>query len=776
MSIFGSWKESGVIPSFDYSADPRSDVRTEWDPGVLPITRRHIHVTGNQRLSILADNHGTFALLDESEGLRWWTPNDPAGTGYTTIKTEDGDWGTHADLWPSKTPTITFGPDFGAISASAGALSVQKTVTWPYGESPFVGIQVTVRNTGQEPITFELHESWQVWAEWLNLEESTGAGGWSEIPHERREQIARESASFTVAVEGNRITAHEKRWTTPSTSPEEVFGSPVSLSLESLNGSDFSLDASADHFPTLTARANIALQPGEVRSYSFRFGVLETSMVQAHELESVIASSRQQLENSLPVVDAPTDNWSREARWHASSLMSGISVDKVLGHHTLNQGSTYLYVLGENAAARDPLQHALPLIYIRPDLAFSVFVNTCRWADPSGALPYSLSGSKSRWTVNREPSDQNLWSLWFAAEYLAATGDRAAFDQKIGFHPEYDVAPVTIIENLRRQHRYFVDVVGTGAHGHVRMMNADWNDVAIAESGVDEELMWREGESVLNSAMAATVLPVWATAAEAFGLNQEAKEARHIADTLREKVRSEWNGRWFRRAYGPGADPVGDKDMWLEVQPWALLSGAADADMAKTLLSELQEGASKNSPVGTRSVWPLSNPRRNDLWQAGEGTLGGPWFAVNMTLAWAAKAYDEDFAWEEFTRMTLHRHQTTYPDQWAGTLSGPDSYNAPESKNPGKSWVLPVLGHAMQSFPIGNMHAHAQPLLTYLRLLGVGPGVDGGLTVSGGRGSWESSVLSVKADGSGSLSPIGETTVHHRNGATQSNGEKVTWS
>ena len=103
----------------------------------------------------------------------------------------------------------------------------------------------------------------------------------------------------------------------------------------------------------------------------------------------------------------------------------------MLGGHTLNQGSVYGFVLGANAAARDQLQHALPLVYTEPDLALSVLRNTCAWATPQGDLPYALGGDKRPMTDLLQPSDQNLWAFWLAAEYAAATGYLAAFDQPL---------------------------------------------------------------------------------------------------------------------------------------------------------------------------------------------------------------------------------------------------------------------------------------------------------------------------------------------------------
>ncbi|MER6949664.1 hypothetical protein ABT294_37195 [Nonomuraea sp. NPDC000554] len=71
--------------------------------------------------------------------------------------------------------------------------------------------------------------------------------------------------------------------------------------------------------------------------------------------------------------------------------------------------------------------------------------------------------------------------------------------------------------------------------------------------------------------------------------------------------------------------------------------------------------------------------------------------------------------------MSLAAHTAAYPDVWEGTLSGPDAYLAPETDRPGRTWDLAEVGVAMQAYPVANLHSHSQPLLAYLRLLGVDP-------------------------------------------------------
>src|SRR5690606_34081792 len=124
------------------------------------------------------------------------------------------------------------------------------------------------------------------------------------------------------------------------------------------------------------------------------------------------------------------------------------------------------------------------------------------------------------------------------------------------------------------------------------------------------------------------------------------------------------------------------------------------------LLAHIDANHRTGAPVGARVKWPADPAQvESGIW--GMGTLGGSWFAIDMTLAWAAATVDIDLAWDVWRRMTLGAHTAAYPEIWEGTLSGPDSWNGPESPRAGRTWVLSEL-IAMQAFPVANLHSHAQ--------------------------------------------------------------------
>jgi len=770
-SVYGRWITRDGLPAFVYGADQETLAAAEWDPTIGPRTRRHWVLVGNQAVRLEAANDGTVALFDEGDGLRWLTAADPTGTGVSILTDGDKTWGSaYAQRAGGRPSRRTFGPTWFEIEDAYRGLVLTRTILCPEGEVPWLLVRVRLelarRTRGSRAVQHV--ERWALRPRFLNLFESA----------DQRRTRAELAVSYDVTASSTGVLAVEQ-FADPGAGGDVgaaaafVIGPPATLALERLGDTEgvpgHHVEADSPH-PTLEIATALTLLPGERRDLWFRFGRRDASA--PDDPASYFDDAMRALSARLPRASASAREAAREIPWHAALLSGGVAVDRVIGGHSLDQASTYSYLVGFNGAARDPLQHALPLVYVQPALALSVLRNTCAWATPEGKLPYALDGAKRPTDLLFRPSDSNLWALWLAAEYAAATGDLAAFDQPLAYHPAHAAAAAPLREHLRRQFRYFVDVVGRGAGNHVRILNADWNDLAISESGVDPQVMIEQGGSVLNSAMAAWVLRVFAGLATRLGESALAAEAAAQADDLRGLVAQAWNGRWFHRAYAPGGVPVGDVDCWLEVQPWALLCDAADASRARALLHTIDAGHRAHSPLGARVRWPAEQALV-DAGQWGDGTRGGIWYSITMTLVWAAAHVSRRLAWDEWRRMTLGAHTAAYPEIWEGTLSGPDAWNGPESTRPGRTWSA-APAFAMQAFPVNNMHSHAQPLLAYLRLLGIEPTADGALAIGGG-GSFRSQVLRLGRDGHGSLLAAGDVVLETRHGILRGGPGAVQW-
>src|SRR5258708_36311404 len=108
--------------------------------------------------------------------------------------------------------------------------------------------------------------------------------------------------------------------------------------------------------------------------------------------------------------------------------------------------------MGFQGAARDPLQHALPFVFSAPHIAREVLRYTLKEIQPDGSIPYGIVGRGAPMPVAYRPSDQEMWLLWLASEYVLATRDRGFLGERIPPYGRQKAGPQdpSVQELLRR--------------------------------------------------------------------------------------------------------------------------------------------------------------------------------------------------------------------------------------------------------------------------------------------------------------------------------------
>ena len=492
----------------------------------------------------------------------------------------------------------------------------------------------------------------------------------------------------------------------------------------------------------LLLERNLKLQPQESRTLFFLYGYKP----QGFEINALVAKysadpaglwSRSSAAWKTDGVrfSTPAEPWvERETSWHNYYLRSNLTYDSFFRQHILSQGHVYQYIIGFQGAARDPLQHTLPFIFSKPEIARAVIRYTLKEIQSDGSIPYGIVGSGVPMPAIFRPSDQEMWLLWCASEYVLATRDKNFLDEKIPIYPHQMANPSdpTVRELLQRSYTHLTQDLGVGRHGLMRLSNGDWNDeVVVMRSSTASQAssgeVRQQAESVLNAAMASYVLDYYAQMLALIGETSAANEARAKAKAQREAVRATWQGKWFRRAWlGPQLGWLGEDHVWLEPQPWAIIGGAATPEQRATLITSLNDLVRKPSPIGAL-VQSQGDPTMNS--KVGTMTNGGIWPSINGTLIWALALVDGAQAWDEWKKNSLALHANVYPDIWYGIWSGPDTYNSVLSKYPGQTMFFDHSAdeqgaHAdsglnWTDFPVMNMHAHAWPLYSAAKLLGL---------------------------------------------------------
>ena len=520
-----------------------------------------------------------------------------------------------------------------------------------------------------------------------------------------------------------------------ATNGKAFFGSGGVLRPAGL-GSELDGDLSAEGPESaLLLERRFSLRPGESKTWRFLYGYVPrdkslVSLVNKYRTggSSLWAPSSGQWKKSGLRFETNSAPWAeRELTWSYYYARSSLTYDDFFGTHIISQGEIYQYIMGLQAAARDPLQHALPFIFSDPWIVKEILRYTLKEVRPDGSIPYSITGHGMPMpSTQDDSSDLGMWLIWVACEYVLATKDFAFLNEPVSKRShEGSAAPTESVRNLlARCYRYLIDAVATGPHGIMRMLMDDWLDALVYQAvpPKSREQYLRVGESVLNSAMASYVLDRYASLLVSVDPDL-AGDARKKADEHRQAARAQWTGEWFRRAWlGPDLSWLGEDSIWIEPQSWAIIGGAATEEQRRTLVRSIDEFLLGPSPIGAMRWGP--GPHRDQA-KIPPGASGHVNASLNGTLIWALSLVDGKMAWNAWKKNLLAEHAEAYPNVWYGIWSGPDSYAGAIDKYPGRqepSAAVLKTGRGDYSgvdFPVMNPHQHAWPLFSASKIIGL---------------------------------------------------------
>lgn len=473
----------------------------------------------------------------------------------------------------------------------------------------------------------------------------------------------------------------------------------------------------------MVAVSAMKLKAGEEITLTFIYGYLPDgfsvdALIQKYgeNPAAAFAESCEAWKNDRIRLELAGSEWiDRELLWHHHALLSAASYDTGMNQYILSQGHVYQYIMGFQGAARDPLQHAMPFIFTKPQMVREVILYTLKEVLPDGEIPYGMCGHGAIMLSPIRPSDSELWLLWTVSEFILATKDTDFLKETVEPYPYMGKRqqPCTVLELLQRVYTHFCVTTGRGMHGLPRLLGGDWNDNIVMGSITPKqhEKIYAEGESVLVGAMAAQVFTRYARMLTFAG--EDSAEITKQAVSLREAVKQQWNGKWLNRAWlGGDLGWIGEDLLWLEPQPWALMSNAVTGEQRKTLIEGIDRLLRNPSPIGAMlsSECPaqMKSPR-------GTFSNGGIWSSINGTLILALQRDDPDLAFEEWRKNTLAYHAEAYPEEWMGIWSGPDTYNSVLAEHPGSTYFEPEAGRRERmlnwtDFPVYNLHPHAWTL------------------------------------------------------------------
>ncbi len=376
---------------------------------------------------------------------------------------------------------------------------------------------------------------------------------------------------------------------------------------------------------------------------------------------------------------------------------------------------TYDYEWGRMLSSRDWAQHALPLCTTNPPLARSVLRLIMKRMHTSGEIELNEWGF--RWVDSgaMRTSDQQLFFFLLLVEYLRVTNDKTLLTELLPYFGEQGIVAGNAhsgLAHVRSAFLFLRDHIGTGPHGLVHLWNSDWNDLFYFWPTVlPYNQMFDQAESHMNTAMALVVLGDLATRLSSLhlaGASTEVEELvaniRAFRDALLSAFMADWGDRAFpRRAYLGGGRSVGEDEMWLEPQGYALQIAELREEQRRSLCAEIQRRLLQGEALGARQI---EKPEHRGSTLPGTRENGGFWFALHGPVVLGAAMLDRATAQRLLKRLTLAWYAEQYPKFWVGHWTGSDSWDSSLAPQSGlsKGW-MPFCAHA-----------HAWPLYTYLRL------------------------------------------------------------
>jgi cellobiose phosphorylase len=382
-----------------------------------------------------------------------------------------------------------------------------------------------------------------------------------------------------------------------------------------------------------------------------------------------------------------TFNWSRSASYYESGI-------------------------GRGMGFRDSNQDTLGFAHQIPGKVRQRLIDIASTQFPEGRAYHQYSPLTKKGNTEGF-GDDHLWLVLAVANYIKETGDAAFLEQGVPFN---DGSAATMYDHLRKALDY--SWMSVGWRDIPRIENADWNDCL--------NLRGPSGKaaSVMVGQMFVMMAGLMAELSERVGRAGEAAGYRERAEEMKRRINEScWDGEWYLRAIDDSGAPVGsvkndEGKIWLESQSWAVLSGVADEERAKSCMDAVAEHlATKNGIV---LFWPAYSVYHPELGYVSVFPKGlkenaaifchtNPWAMIAETMLGRGEAafryYKAILPCASNDRADVH---WTEPYVYSQMIAGKEHKDFGQAKN---SWLT---GTASWNFVAASQH-----------ILGVRPDFDG---------------------------------------------------
>jgi N,N'-diacetylchitobiose phosphorylase len=199
-------------------------------------------------------------------------------------------------------------------------------------------------------------------------------------------------------------------------------------------------------------------------------------------------------------------------------------------------------------------------------------------------------------------SDDALWIVASACEFVKETGDVSFFDQVIPFA---DGGEGTVYEHLKRSLDFSADQIGKS--GICLGLRADWNDC----------LNLGGGESAMVSFLHHWALVNFIEAAKFLGRKKDFQKYSILAEKVRKACEENlWDGEWYLRGFTKKGIKIGSHEnkegkIFLESNSLAVLSEAASSEHGLRCMDSVDRHL--YSKYGIHLLWPAYSEPDDDI-------------------------------------------------------------------------------------------------------------------------------------------------------------------
>ena len=705
----GRWQvDEDHLPVFDYYGEDALRYKNG-NGHLLDIPAEPWFLLGNYRMTMFVHTNGRYQFLT---GERTWArinyDEQKLGANGAEISVDGKTVILAGDQ--ARAEQRRFGTGYAEfIYAPNKDVRVKRVLAVKPSEKNNQGIpaflaEIQMENNGTEPVAVK-------YMEWIGIRYQPMGQNQCEVCYrnwfEQREGLA------LVSIEAEQMTAsfrtgdrEESRW--------DYFPPSVYIQTDKMR-----ITWQQDR---VELKKEFRLEPGQTVNLEYIIGVsytpgYEEIMKECRMLMEVpkgdkIKYRREWRQALSEVPSGESEEMYQEMLWNCYNLEAMATYREYYGETFIPQGMTYDYQYGRPCAARDHLQHALPIMYTNPELAKSCIRYVLKKMTADGELKYMEYGygktSNGGWSV----SDQQLYLFYTVAEYLRVTGDYDFLAETTAYYPPHASYMGSTLDKLKDAMIYLIEEVGTGARGLVRLLNSDWNDMVYHNYPMLP--YYGSAESNMNTTMVLKVFPDLLVQLDKASLYFSGRFSECLTELkiVMKRYLSEIETAFYQdlgdrnfpiRLYLKHDTCIGRNTMHLEAQIFLLQAESFSIDKKKILYQEIKRRLCDNEILGARQ----SEAAVKGEFEVGQGENGGFWYSLNGPLILGIAKFDKMEAWKCLRNMGFRHFAETFPEYYVGQWTGPDCFFSSISSSP----YLPST-----PCPLYCAHAHAWPLYCYMRL------------------------------------------------------------